>query len=69
MVFDSVNTDAAAKAFTLAQAIPSTSSTKIYPGDTTEVTWTFTMADWAATDSVKAPYDIKMKLGAAPHRV
>jgi hypothetical protein len=69
VVFDSVNTDVAPKTFTLASAIPSTSSTKIYPGDTTEVTWTFTMADWAATDKIKAPYDIVMKLGAPPHRV
>jgi hypothetical protein len=69
VVFDSVNTAAAAKTFTLAQAIPTTSSTKIYPGDTTEVNWTFTMADWAATDKIKAPYNIVMKLGAAPHRV
>jgi hypothetical protein len=69
VVFDSVNIDAAAKTFTLAQAIPTTSSTKIYPGDTTEVNWTFTMADWAATDKIKAPYNIVMKLGAAPHRV
>lgn len=68
-VFDSVNTDAAPKAFTLATAIPTTSSTKVYPGDTTEVTWTFTMATWAATDSIKAPYNIKMKLGLSPSRV
>jgi hypothetical protein len=27
------------------------------------------MTDWAATDSVKAPYNIVMKLGAAPSRV
>jgi hypothetical protein len=68
-VFDSVNTAAAPLAFTLAAAIPTTSSTKVYPGDTTEVTWTFTMPTWTTTDSVKAPFNINMKLGLSPSRV
>lgn len=42
-VFDTINTDVAPLAMTVETEIPTTSTTKIYPGETTEVTWTFTM--------------------------
>jgi hypothetical protein len=68
-VFDSVNVDVAAPAMVLAatKIIP-TAGEKKYPGETTEVEWTITMANWAATKVVKAPYNIVMKLGAGGSR-
>jgi len=69
-VFDAVNTDAAASTMTLAQAkiTASGATAKEFPGETAEVEWTFTMADWAATKVIKAPYNIVMTLGAAGTR-
>ena len=69
-VFDSVNTAAAAPAMALAQAkvTASGATAKEFPGETAEVEWTFTMAAWAATKVIKAPYNIVMKLGAGGSR-
>jgi hypothetical protein len=70
-VFDSVNVDATAPTFTLAQAkVTATGATaKEFPGETAEVEWTFTMSSWAATKVIKAPFNIVMTLGAAGSRV
>lgn len=70
-VFDAINTDAKAATMTLAQAkvTASGATAKEFPGETAEVEWTFSMADWAATKVIKAPYNIVMNLGLAPNRV
>jgi hypothetical protein len=69
-VFDSVNVDATAPTFTLAQAkVTATGATaKEFPGETAEVEWTFTMSAWAATKVIKAPFNIVMTLGAPADR-
>jgi len=70
-VFDSINTDAAAAAMTLAQAkiTASGATAKEFPGETAEVEWTFTMSAWAATKVIKAPYNIVITLGKGGSRV
>jgi hypothetical protein len=69
-VFDSVNVDATAPTFTLAQAkITATGATaKEFPGETAEVEWTFTFGSTWDNKVIKAPYNIVMTLGAPADR-
>lgn len=63
-VFDSINTLAAAPAITLAVAkiTPADATELKYPGESPNMEWTVTMAAWAATEVVKAPWNLVLRM-------